>query len=283
MQFVPAAEIVRAGYAGGYAVPSFCVWDSVTMDAVLRVASQCRAPVILMCGSYEFRLMVPGAFAAVARAVAARHDVPAALHLDHGDSLGAVDACLEAGFTSVMLDYSGRPLGENVAAVREVVRRARPRRVSVEGEVGVVGRAGADVAEGGGTSVRTDPDEARAFVEQTGVDMLAVSIGNAHGLYRQPPEFDFALLERLRPAAGVPLVLHGGTGTPDEDLRNAISLGIAKVNVASELVQAVRQSLLTQWQGGRSEWVPGALMHAMSAYAAVVEKWFSMTGSAGKA
>ena len=283
MEFVPAIEIVRDAYARGYAVPSFCVWDSVTMDTVLRVASDCRAPVMLMCGWFEFRLMPAAALVQVARAVAARHNVPAALHLDHGESLETVDACLEAGFTSVMLDYSGRPFVENVAALREVVRRARPRGVSVEGEMGVVGRADAEATEGGRASLLTDPAEAAAYVQQTGVDMLAVAIGNAHGLYREPPRFDFALLEKLRAAAGVPLVLHGGSGTPEDDLRRAVSLGIAKVNVASELVQAVRQSLMSQWQEGRSQWVPGALLHAMSAYAAVAEKWFLMTGAAGKA
>lgn len=282
MKFLPAGELIRDAAASGYAVPSFCVWDSSTIGTVLRVASDCRAPVMLMCGRAEFGLAAPVAMAATARAVAERYDVPAALHLDHGTSMEAVDDCLAAGFTSVMLDYSRRPYAENAAALREVVGRARPKGVTVEGELGAVGRVDGTSAEGSVGSELTDPDEARAYVGETGVDMLAVSIGNAHGLYTGRPEFDFGLLAELQRAAGVPLVLHGGSGTPEEHLRRAISLGIAKVNVASELNQAVRASLCDQWDRGEALWVPFGLTHAMEAHAAVVEKWFRLTGAAGR-
>jgi ketose-bisphosphate aldolase len=283
MTFLPASKLARAAADQGYAVPSFCAWDSVTMHTILRVASECRAPVMLMCGRPEFQLMPPAAMAATARAVAASYDVPAALHLDHGGSLAEVDQCLAAGFSSVMLDYSNRPFDQNVAAVREVVERARPRKVSVEGELGIVGRADEVTSEGVTGHALTDPAEASDYVARTGVDMLAVAIGNAHGLYRHVPRFDFARLAELRAAAGVPLVLHGGSGTPEEDLRKAISLGIAKVNVASELVHAVRQTLFQRWQSRDSLWVPIAMRHAMDAYAEVAERWLCLTGAAGKA
>jgi len=283
MTFLPASALVRDAAARGYAVPSFCAWDSVTMHTVLRVASECRAPVMLMCGRPEFQLMPPAAVAATARAVAASYDVPAALHLDHGGSLAEVDQCLTVGFSSVMLDYSHKPFDQNVAAVREVVEHARPRKATVEGELGIVGRADEVTTEGGTGHALTDPAEAREYVARTGVDMLAVAIGNAHGLYRHAPDFDFVRLAELRTAAGVPLVLHGGSGTPEEDLHKAISLGIAKINVASELVQAVRQTLLQRWQSNDSLWVPIAMRHAMAAYAAVAERWLRLTGAAGKA
>lgn len=282
MTFLPAIELVRDAADKGYAVPSFCIWDSETIDTVLRVASECRAPVMLMCGWAEFGLMPPATIAATARAVAARYDVRAALHLDHGNSMEMVEECLAAGFTSVMLDYSTRPFAENAAALREVVERARPRGVTVEGELGAVGRAGDVTSEGSAAFALTDPEEAGAYMEQTGVDMLAVAIGNAHGLYRERPRLDFDLLAKLRSAADVPLVLHGGSGMPEEDLRKAISLGIAKVNIATELVHAVRESLMELWQDGKSLWMPVGLEHAMNALAGVVEKWIRLTGAAGR-
>ncbi len=283
MQFLPAAKLVRDAAERGYAVPSFCAWDSVTMHTVLRVASECRAPVILMCGWPEFQLMPAASIAATARGVASSYNVPAALHLDHGSSPAEVDDCLAAGFSSVMLDYSDKSFEENVAAMRAIVAKAAPHKASVEGELGIVGRADQVTSEGAVTGLMTDPAQAGEYVAQTGVDMLAVAIGNAHGLYRHVPRFDFDRLEELRTATGIPLVLHGGSGTPEEDLRRAVSLGIAKVNVASELVHAVRQTLMKRWQNSDSLWVPIAMRHAMEAYAQVAERWFYLTGAAGKA
>ncbi len=266
----------------GYAVPSFCIWNAETADAVLRVAERCRAPVILMTGPGEL-LLSYGALADTARTLAARYSVPAALHLDHGNTPQAVDACLAAGFTSVMLDYSTKPFAENAAALKQVVALARPRGVTVEGEIGAVGRVDEVTGEGKGHTALSDPDEAREYVEATGVDCLAISFGNLHGNYKLPPKFDFELLEKLRDAAGVPLVLHGGSGTPPDDLARAISLGVAKVNVASELNRALREVLVKRWSAGEKLWVPWALHEAMDAFAATAEKWLHLTAAAGKA
>ncbi len=282
LSFVAMAELLHDALRRGYAVPSFCIWNAETADAVLRVAEKCRAPVILMTGPGEL-LLSYGALADTARALAARYDVPAALLLDHGNSIEAVEACLAAGFTSVMLDYSTKPFDENVAALQQVVALARPRGVTVEGEIGAVGRVDEVTGEGKGHTALTDPDEARAYAAATGVDCLAVSFGNLHGNYKLPPKFDFELLAKLRDAAGVPLVLHGGSGTPPDDLRRAIALGIAKVNVASELNRALREALVKRWAAGEKLWVPSALHEAMAAFAATTEKWIHLTAAAGKA
>ena len=283
MDFVPALELVRKADEEGFAVPSFCIWNAETVDLVLRVAADCRAPVIVMCGPGEFGLLPPAKIAAVARAIAEPYDVPAALHLDHGDSMECVESCLAAGFTSVMLDYSGRPFEENVSALKGVVALARAQGVTVEGEIGAVGWVDEVTGEGADASSLTDPDEARAFVEQTGIDMVAVAIGNAHGNYPTRPRLDFDLLARLRDCTSVPLVLHGGSGTPEEDLKEAIGLGIAKVNVASELVRAVRVRLLKHWGAGELLWTPMTLADAVESMAPVVEKWIRQTGAAGRA
>jgi len=283
MQFVPMLQLLRRAVSEGYAVPAFCVWNAESIEVVLRVAAELKAPVILMSGPWEFGLLAPRDLGAVARALAERFDVPAALHLDHGNSMAMVEDCLAAKFTSLMLDYSTRPWAENVEALRRVVALAHPQGVTVEGELGIIGQVDQVTVEGGGQSTLTDPDMAAAFVEKTGIDALAVSIGNAHGFYTRLPRLDFERLAKLQATTRVPLVLHGGSGTPEGDLRRAISLGIAKVNVATELISAVRQSLLEQWGAGKNLWTPIAQAAAMQAIAQVIEKWFHLTHAAGHA
>lgn len=282
MEFTPMLALMEKARREGYAVPSFCVWDAESIALVRRTASQLRAPVIIMSGPCELTLLSPAEMAAVAHTQA--FDVPVALHLDHGDTPEITQLCLDAGFSSVMLDYSPRPFAENVAALRLVVEKAHALGVTVEGELGHVGKADAESMEGGVLSTLTDPREAVQYVRETGVDVLAVSIGNAHGKYTKLPRFDF---ERLAQIAEVlphtPLVLHGGSGTPAEDLQRAISLGIAKVNVATELTTAYRESLINQWTQGKNLWTPLAIAEAANCMIPVLEKWIRLTGAAGKA
>ena len=283
MNFLPSFHLIRKAFEEEYAIPSFCVWNSETMDTVLRVASKLHAPIMLMHGPGEFGLLPPAKMAATARAIATTYDVPAALHLDHGDSMNWVDECLASGYTSVMLDYSAKPFDENVKALRSLVQRTREQDISVEGELGAIGRADDRTEEGAKVSTFTDPEQAALYVKETNVDILAVSIGNAHGLYTRRPQLDFELLDNLRAATNIPLVLHGGSGTPEEDLRKAISLGIAKINIASDLVYAIRKTLEDAWKTGESQWLPHTLSEAMNAMALVVEKWIHLCGAAGKA
>jgi ketose-bisphosphate aldolase len=283
MALVPMLELLERARTGGYAVPAFCVWNLETMKTVLGAARELRAPVILMCGPGEFSLLSPAELSAAARVLMDRLSVPAALHLDHGNAMEQVRECIEAGFTSVMLDCSTQPFEENAAALREVAEMAHPRGITVEGEIGHVGRADGQAVEGQrAESTLTDPEEAARYAEASGVDALAVSIGNAHGQYTRLPRLDFVRLAAIRERVSVPLVLHGGSGTPPEDLRRAISLGVAKVNVATELVQAVRGSLLGQWQSDRNPWAPMALVEAMGAMGGVAREWIRRVGAEGR-
>ena len=283
MNFVPMLELLLPAYEGGYAVPSFCAWNAEVAETILEVASDLRAPVILMSGPGEFPLNPPDTLGRVCRAVASKYNVPAALHLDHGDSLATVELCLKAGYTSVMLDYSTRPFDQNVAGMKQVVAMARPRGVTVEGEIGSVGKVDDATAEGGEGSTLTDPAEAARFAEMTGLDALAVSIGNAHGIYTKLPVFDFNRLEQIRHAVGIPLVLHGGSGTQPEYIRRAVALGMAKINIASELCKAFRETYAEQHRNGKTGWLPTVLGAAKPAMAKVVERWINLSGAAGKA
>ena len=283
MEFRPMSVLEKEAIAGGYGIPSFCVWNAETIDAVLRTAQALKAPVILMNGPGEYGLLPPAQMGAIAKTLAKRYNVRAALHLDHGDSPEMVDACLDAGYTSVMLDYSMRPYQENVEALKKVVAKAHPRGVTVEGELGTLGQVDDVTVEGGKVMTLTDPDVAAGFVEATGIDTLAVSIGNAHGIYTTLPQLDFDRLAKIHATVSIPLVLHGGSGTPPAYLKRAISLGIAKINVATELITAQRNSLLSQWGEKKNMWMPMAQAEAIDAMIPVLEKWLHLTGAAGKA
>ena len=283
MSFVPMTDPVGRAFRGGYAVPAFCAWNAEVMDVILATAERLRAPVILMQGPGEFPLLAPHLMARVARAAAEGRQVTAVLHLDHGDSLAMVRDCIDAGYTSVMLDFSTRPFDENAAALAQVAGMAHPHGISVEGEIGRVGKADEVTVESGRSSALTDPREAVEYARRTGVDLLAVSIGNKHGFYKGEPRLDFGLLAELHAAVPVPLVMHGGTGIPEDHIRRSITLGIAKVNVASELVHSVRSSLSSQWEQGRNPWTPVAMGEAVAGLAKIVEKWIRITGAEGKA
>jgi fructose-bisphosphate aldolase, class II len=283
MNLVPMGKLLQKALDEGYAIPSITVWNAASMSAVLRVANRLEAPIILMNGPGEFVLHTPAELAGIARLLTEKPTVPVAFHLDHGNSLEQAISCLDAGYTSVMLDFSKRPFEENVLAMKKIVALAQPLGVSVEGEIGAVGTVDEITSEGRGAASLTDPEEARDYVQRTGVDALAVSIGNAHGNYTSLPQLKFDILEDIFAMTQIPIVLHGGSGTPDEDIRTAISHGIAKINVASEIVRGIRESLMNQWQEDVNLWVPAAVAESMKIMETYVESWILKTGAAGKA
>ena len=282
-EFVPMHELLQPAWKGGYAVPAFCAWNAEVTETILQVATDLEAPVILMSGPGEFPLNSPDTMGRISRAMAAKYHVPAALHLDHGDSPELVETCLEAGYTSVMLDYSTRPFDENAAALKRVVAKAHAKGVTVEGEIGSVGKVDNSTAEGSTNSTLTDPAEAARYAEITGVDALAVSIGNAHGIYTRLPVFDFARLDQIRKLVRVPLVLHGGSGTQPPNIQKAVGMGMAKINVASELCKAFRDSYTEQHAGGKTGWLPTVLGASKAGIGEVVRRWLLLSGAAGKA
>jgi tagatose 1,6-diphosphate aldolase GatY/KbaY len=284
MSIVSMTGPVGKAYREGYAVPAFCAWNAEVMRVILRTAARLRAPVILMHARPDFTLLPPAMMAEVARVVAGRFgEVPAVLHLDHGDSPELVRECVGAGYTSVMLDYSSRSFEENAEALARVAELAHPLGISVEGEIGHVGKADETAAEGSLISALTDPREAAEYVRRSKVDLLAVSVGNKHGFYRGEPHIEFGLLAELRSAVKVPLVMHGGTGIPEKDIRRSVELGISKVNVASELVHGFRSTFNAQWDGGAHPWMTAALGVAVAGLEKTIEKWIRITGAEGKA
>lgn len=182
---------------------------------------------------------------AMVKTVADKAKVPVALHLDHCEKYEDVVAAMEAGYSSVMIDASKLPYEENVAVTKKVVDAAKNYGATVEAELGTVGGKEDNVKSA--SVIYTDPEEALDFSERTGVDIFAVAIGTAHGFYKGEPKLNFELLDTIRHTVKVPLVLHGGSGIPDEMIRRTVELGISKVNFATELraamTAAVREAL----------------------------------------
>jgi len=284
MALVGTAQMLRHAYQEGYAVPGFCVWNAETIRTVLQVATEQNAPVILMSGPGELSLLPPSVLGPIARAEAESLQIPVAIHLDHGNSLEMVAECLDAGFTSVMLDASDRPFAENVSLTQQAVSMARQAGADSEGEIGAVGQANHISIEGPRAATLTDPEQAAQFMDETGVDALAVSIGNAHGIYAERPNLDFQRLRQIGELVDVPLVLHGGSGTPAQDIRRAIGLGIAKVNVGSDLGYAFGADFTARFADPDDTlWLPLQMVKALEAVAAVIRRWLELTGAAGQA
>jgi tagatose 1,6-diphosphate aldolase GatY/KbaY len=205
-----------------------------TALGVLRAAGEHGVPVILLLGEASFRQSDGHLLLAALTAVAREATVPVCVQLDHVADPKQIDRALAAGVGAVMVDGSKLPTSENAELVRSA-RLGAGASAGIEGELGRV-EGGEDVAAATAAGSLTDPDEAAAFVAETQVDCLAVSIGNVHGIYAAPPELDWERLERIHHRLGdVPLSLHGASGIPDDDLRRAVSLGICKVNVNTEL------------------------------------------------
>lgn len=210
------------------AVAAFNVANMETVLAVFRAAEQERSPVIIQVYQRLFADERAALIAAMARQLAEASDIPVALHLDHGESLDQLRQALRLGYTSVMIDGSKRPFAENIALTAEAARIAHDAGATLEAEIG-------HVPFGDGEIELSTAAEAETFVAQTGVDALAISIGTVHGFYKREPELDIARAAEISARVTIPLVLHGGTGVPVAQLRQAVACGVAKVNIATEL------------------------------------------------
>ncbi|MGJ6960718.1 class II fructose-bisphosphate aldolase [Streptosporangium sp. G11] len=235
MPLTPTGEIVTEARRSGRGTGAFNVIQIEHAEGIVSGAQEAGLPVILQLS--ENTVAYHGALApigAACLAIARAATVPVAVHLDHATRPGLVDEAVELGFGSVMFDASALPYAANVAATADVVRRARRRGVLVEAELGEIG--GKDGVHAPGA--RTEPGEASAYVEATGVDALAVAVGSSHAMLTRDAVLDFDLIARLRDAVPVPLVLHGSSGVPDDGLALAVRHGMTKINIATHLNKA---------------------------------------------
>lgn len=220
----------------GTGIAAINVSNIETINAVLEAAEKVNYPVILQVAPIQLNIqkISYSEITGIVKMLGKKYKVKTALHLDHAETIKDCIAAIDAGFTSVMYDGSSVSLEENIENSKKVVDFAKDKGVTVEAELGRV--AGAESgADDSIKALMTDPKLASAFVKSTGVDCLAVSIGNAHGHYKYEPKLDFERLEEIKEQAKVPLVLHGGTGIPDKDIKRAIELGIRKINFFTEI------------------------------------------------
>ena len=238
MPIVRMDTLLREARAEGRAVAAFNCWDSNSIHAATLAAQRTGQPVIIQASPAEEHYHGAAIFCAMTERFAEATGATVAVHLDHGHTLEEVETYLQAGFLSVMLDGSRHPWDENVRLTGRTVELARQHGACVEGELGKVLGLEGDVEVPEGEDTQTDPEEAAEFVAATGVDCLAVSVGTIHGVYKGKPELNLPRLEAIAGKVSIPLVLHGGSGTPDDLVRECIALGIAKINVYTELQQA---------------------------------------------
>ena len=286
MPLVNMKEMLQDASKRKYAVGMFDVSDLEMIRAVAEEAESLRAPVILaaLCPDVEGARL--DYWYALARLAAERSSTPVCIHLDHANTLDQVRRAADIGFTSVMLDASASPFEENIRRSREVVEAVENRGISVEAELGHVGNGLVGSGESGEAAddQLTEPGKVAEFVERTGVGALAVSIGTAHGIYVKAPKLDIARLDRITAASDIPLVLHGGSGTPEDQLAAAIAHGICKVNIFSELIAAWNTAMRGELDHAphMAAWPAVLRQRPDAAMREVIRKKIRFFGSAGK-
>jgi tagatose 1,6-diphosphate aldolase GatY/KbaY len=234
MTLVTTKEILLKAQKEKYAVGAFNVENMEMVIAVLSAAEEMNAPVIMQTTPSTLKYAGVDYFFGNVKAAADKTTIPVALHLDHGTDFALAVQAMKAGYTSIMIDGSHNEYEENIAITKRVVDVATAIGIPVEAELGKVGGKEDDLDGGVGDSY-TNPEEAKEFVERTGVSSLAVAIGTAHGFYKGEPKLDFDRLSSLQKAVSIPLVLHGASGVPDVAVQEAVQKGMAKVNFATEL------------------------------------------------
>lgn len=230
-ELLKKAEEKRIGYG------AFSVGNMEMVKGAVQAAEDMNTPIILQIAEVRLKHSPLELMGPMMVQAAKESKVDIAVHLDHGLTFDTVEKALELGFTSVMLDASHEPFEENISMTKDVVKLADEWRVTVEAELGIVGGSEDGTSDHG--ILCTNPEDAREFCERTGIDALAVAIGNAHGNYPVAPALEFKVLDEIHKKVNIPLVLHGGSGITDRDFQRAISLGIRKVNIATASFNAL--------------------------------------------
>lgn len=240
---VSGIDILQKAHEGNYAVGAFNVSNLEMVQAVIAAAEEERSPVILQASQSAIAYAGSEVLALIVRKMAEMATVPVALHLDHGTDWDVIMKCLRDGWTSIMYDGSKSTLEDNIKVTKQVISIAKPMGVSVEAELGKIGGVEDNVNISDREASMTDPEEAVEFYRQTGVDFLAIAIGNAHGVYKGKPELDFNRLDIIKKALNIPVVLHGASGISEEDIKKAVALGVNKINIDTDLRQAFQKAV----------------------------------------
>lgn len=291
MSIVNAKEIMVEAAKGKYAVGAFNITDLIQLEGVVDAAVEKKAPLIIQTSVKPSKFLGTDVMVAIYRTIASSAPIPICLHLDHCTDVDYCKACADAGYTNIMIDASKQSFEENIRLTKEVVDHAhKVGNISVEGELGTVGGVEDQIKVAEDEAQLANPKQAVEFVERTGVDIFAPAIGTAHGVYKtKNPKIDFDRLGKINQllnGGGVktPLVVHGGTGLPEDYIQKLIEMGGAKFNVSTELKRTLIDAKYDYLSAHREEYDPGKVDAAVrDAIRKAVGHWIDMLGSAGKA
>ena len=246
MKLVNTQTVLKGAAAENYAVPAFNILNHLTTKAVVEECSARRSPLIIQTSVATVNFYGPQQLAAMIRAEAEFADIPIALHLDHCTDMDLAKKCADYGWSSIMIDGSHKPFGENIAVTKELADYAHGLNVGVEGELGAIPGVEDDICVSEEDAHLADVGKCAEFVEKTGIDAFAPAVGTAHGMYKGEPKLDFARFSEIRKVCGgVPLVVHGGTGLSKEAFHRFIELGAAKINISTAIKQAYMHAIRT--------------------------------------
>lgn len=248
MSLVTTKEMLKKAQVGRYAVGAFNVENMEMVMAVLAAAEEAQSPVIMQTTPGTVNYAGFDFYYANVAAAAARTHVPVVMHLDHGDSFERAMLAYRVGYTSIMIDGSKRPFEENIALTKSVADACHPGGVPIEGELGHVGGKEDDLEGGEAQNPYTDPQEAKTFVERTQVDSLAIGVGTSHGVYKGTPQVKVERVSEIAAVIDTPLVLHGTSGVPNDQVAECVKRGICKVNYATDLRIAFTKGIKTYMQ-----------------------------------
>lgn len=283
---VTSRELLKKAQRGGWAIGAFNTCDLEITKGIIEAAEELNSPVIIETSEGEMDFLSPDLAVSEVRALAKKAKIPVVLHLDHGKSFEACERAINAGYTSVHIDGSSMELSENLEITKKVVDFAKKKKLTVEGEIGHVPGSSEhhykDILID--KENLTDPKIASDFVKKTGVDVLAVSIGNIHGIYTSLPILDIKRLKKVKELTGKLISLHGGSGIPKNQIKKAIESGVAKVNVNTELRLAFKDGILHEFNIHPDNVVPYKYLPAgREAVKKVVMEKIRLFGSDGKA
>ncbi len=284
MPFISGKDLLQEAWKNGYAVGAFSAHNAETIQAILWAAEAEQSPVMIQIGQRVIHHIGLEAMKKMLDVLAKDITVPVCIHLDHSRQYKQTMQAIQLGFQSVMFDGSALSFEENTRITRKVVEAARELGIGTEGEIGKIGGTEDDITVAEEDAMITSTAEAAAFVEATDVDYLAVSIGTAHGIYKNPPKLAFERLQEINETVKRPIVLHGGSDVPDDQVRKAISLGIAKINVDTELRQAFTIGMQEVLQEDPEEYhLAVSLGRGREMMQAKVQEKIRLFGSSGRA
>ncbi|MDD2585135.1 MAG: class II fructose-1,6-bisphosphate aldolase [Syntrophomonadaceae bacterium] len=284
MPLVPVDVLLEQADREGFGVGAFNANNMEIVQAILRAAELENSPVIMQASQGAINYAGLEFITGMVKTAAESSKIPVALHLDHGTDFVQVVKCIRSGFSSVMYDGSKLPLEENIAMTRKVLEMATPIGVSVEAELGKIGGTEDNVSVSEKEARYTDPEEARYFVEQTGIKSLAIAIGTAHGQYQGEPKLDLKRLAQIKSLVKIPIVLHGSSGVPDAAVKEAIKLGICKVNIDTNIREAFVGGMRKVLDAKPDEIDPRKILGpAREAAIEIIREKMRVFGSSGKA